>query len=36
VTRNLALVFFPLEVFFVLRGRPRIGDRIARTTVTQE
>ncbi len=34
--RNAALVFFPIEVFLVLRGRPRIGDRVARTTVTQE
>lgn len=36
VTRNAALILFPIEVFLVLRGRPRIGDRIARTTVTQE
>ena len=36
VTRNAALILFPIEVFFVLRGQPRIGDRIARTTVTQE
>jgi len=36
VTRNAALILFPIEVFFVLRGKPRIGDRIARTTVTQE
>lgn len=36
VMRNAALVLFPIEVFFVLRGQPRIGDRIARTTVTQE
>ena len=36
VIRNLALILFPLEVFFVLRGRPRVGDRIARTAVMQE
>ena len=36
VLRNAALILFPVEVFFVLRGRPRIGDRIAQTTVTQE
>src|SRR5262245_57895762 len=36
VARNAALVLFPFEVFLVLRGLPRIGDRIARTTVTQE
>jgi len=36
VTRNAALILFPIEVYFVLRGQPRIGDRIARTTVTQE
>ena len=36
VLRNLALVLFPIEVMLVLRGRARIGDRIARTTVTQE
>jgi len=36
VARNLALLLFPIEVFFVLRGRQRVGDRIARTTVMQE
>lgn len=36
VTRNAALILFPIEVYFVLRGQPRIGDRIARTSVTQE
>lgn len=36
VLRNLALLLFPIEIVLVLRGRPRIGDRIARTTVTQE
>jgi uncharacterized RDD family membrane protein YckC len=36
VLRNIALVLFPVEVVLVLRGRARIGDRLARTTVTQE
>jgi len=36
VIRNAALLLFPVEVVLVLRGRPRIGDRIARTTITQE
>jgi uncharacterized RDD family membrane protein YckC len=36
IFRNAALVLFPIEVFLVLRGKPRLGDRIARTTVTQE
>jgi uncharacterized RDD family membrane protein YckC len=36
VVRNAFLIFFPIEVFFVLRGRPRIGDRVARTWVTEE
>ena len=36
VLRNVALVLFPVEVVLVLRGRARIGDRLARTTVTQE
>ena len=36
VLRNSALVLFPVEVVLVLRGRARIGDRIARTSVTQE
>ena len=34
--RNAALLLFPIEVVLVLRGRQRIGDRIARTTITQE
>ena len=34
--RNAMLVLFPIEVFLVLRGRPRLGDRVARTTVTEE
>jgi uncharacterized RDD family membrane protein YckC len=36
VARNLLLVLFPVEVVLVLRGRARLGDRLARTTVTQE
>jgi uncharacterized RDD family membrane protein YckC len=36
MARNAALILFPIEVVLVLRGRPRIGDRIARTTITQE
>ena len=34
--RNAMLVLFPVEIVLVLRGRARVGDRIARTTVTQE
>jgi uncharacterized RDD family membrane protein YckC len=36
VVRNAFLIFFPIEVFLVLRGRPRLGDRVARTVVTEE
>jgi uncharacterized RDD family membrane protein YckC len=36
VVRNALLVLFPIEIFLVLRGRPRLGDRLARTTVTEE
>ena len=36
VVRNSALILFPIEIVLVLRGRARIGDRIAHTTVTQE
>ena len=39
VVRNLPLVipvWNLLEVAFVLAGKPRTGDRIARTTVTEE
>lgn len=39
IVRNLPLVLFPwtlLEVFLVVAGRPRTGDRIARTTVSEE
>ncbi len=34
--RNAALILFPIELILVLRGRARIGDRIARTAVTEE
>src|SRR5262249_4231270 len=33
---NSMLILFPIEVVLVLRGKARIGDRLARTTVTQE
>jgi len=36
VVRNAVLVLFPIEVFLILRGKPRLGDRIARTAVTEE
>ncbi len=36
VIRNIPLLLLPVEVVLVLLGRPRIGDRIARTTVTEE
>ena len=39
VARNLPLVLFPwslVEVVLVLAGRARTGDRIARTTITEE
>ena len=36
VVRNVLLVLFPIELVLVLRGRPRLGDRVARTTVTEE
>jgi len=36
IVRNAALIVFPIEVIFVLRGRSRLGDRIARTTVMEE
>ena len=36
VARNALLVLFPVEVFLVLRGRPRLGDRVARTAVMEE
>ncbi len=36
VVRNAALILFPVEIVLVLRGRARLGDRIAHTNVTQE
>ena len=36
IVRNALLVLFPIEMVLVLRGRPRLGDRIARTVVTEE
>lgn len=36
IVRNALLVLFPIEVFLVLRGRARLGDRVAHTTVTEE
>lgn len=36
IIRNAALILFPIELILVLRGKARIGDRIARTTVTEE
>ena len=34
--RNAFLAVFPIEVFLVLRGKPRLGDRVARTMVMEE
>jgi uncharacterized RDD family membrane protein YckC len=36
VVRNAALILFPIEIVLVLRGRARLGDRIAHTSITQE
>jgi uncharacterized RDD family membrane protein YckC len=36
IARNALLILFPIEIVLVLRGRPRLGDRIARTMVTEE
>ena len=36
VVRNAFLVLFPIEAILVLRGKPRLGDRVARTMVTEE
>ena len=36
IVRNALLVLFPIEMILVLRGKPRLGDRIARTIVTEE
>ena len=37
IVRNaLLIILFPIEVFLVLRGKPRLGDRVARTLVMEE
>lgn len=36
VVRNAFLAVLPIEAFLVLRGKPRLGDRVARTMVTEE
>ena len=39
IVRNLPIVLFPwtlIEVFLVVAGKPRSGDRIAKTTVSEE
>lgn len=36
IVRNAMLVLLPIEVFLVLRGKPRLGDRVAGTIVTEE
>ncbi|HEV2721177.1 MAG TPA: RDD family protein, partial [Thermoanaerobaculia bacterium] len=36
IVRNALLVLFPIEMVLVLRGKPRLGDRVARTVVTEE
>jgi uncharacterized RDD family membrane protein YckC len=36
MVRNALLMLFPIEMFLVLRGRPRLGDRVAGTMVTEE
>ncbi|HKS22722.1 MAG TPA: RDD family protein [Thermoanaerobaculia bacterium] len=36
VVRNVFLALFPIEAFLVLRGKPRLGDRVARTMVMEE
>jgi len=36
VARNSLLILFPIELVLVLRGKPRLGDRVARTIVTEE
>lgn len=39
VVRNLPVVLFPwtlIEVFLVVAGKPRTGDRIAKTSVSEE
>ena len=36
IVRNALLILFPIEMVLVLRGRQRLGDRVARTVVTEE
>ena len=37
IVRNVVLVIlFPIELILVLRGRPRVGDRVAGTVVAEE
>ena len=36
IVRNAFLILFPIEMVLVLRGKPRMGDRVARTVVTEE
>ena len=39
IVRNLPIVLFPwtlIEVFLVVAGKPRTGDRIAKTSVSEE
>lgn len=36
VVRNAFLALFPIETLLVLRGKARLGDRVARTAVTEE
>lgn len=36
IARNALLILFPIEVILVLRGKPRLGDRLARTLVMEE
>jgi len=36
MVRNALLILFPIEMILVLRGKPRLGDRVARTVVTEE
>jgi uncharacterized RDD family membrane protein YckC len=39
IVRNLPIVLFPwtlIEIFLVVAGKPRTGDRIAKTTVSEE
>jgi hypothetical protein len=36
VRNALLVLFFPIEMVLVLRGRARLGDGVARTVVTEE